>query len=71
MTQKREVLLTRTDLIGDAVVFGNGIGATVDGSVYLDFLRKDWDEMGRPETVTVTIQPGDRLNTPYDPRRGE
>jgi hypothetical protein len=24
--------------------------------------REDWDEFGRPEVITVTVEPGDRLN---------
>lgn len=28
------------------------------------FLPRDvWEEMGKPETVTVTVRPGDHLNT--------
>lgn len=38
-------------------------GAADRGSyrkVILD--RSDWEEMGRPEEITVTIEPGDKLN---------
>lgn len=31
----------------------------------IQFLRvaeREWEDMGRPETITVTIQPGDLLN---------
>lgn len=24
--------------------------------------RRDWNEMGKPETVTLTVEPGDLLN---------
>ena len=29
---------------------------------YIAVSRGDWDDMGRPEVVTVTIEPGDLLN---------
>lgn len=25
-------------------------------------LKRDWDDLGNPETITATIEPGDRLN---------
>jgi hypothetical protein len=31
-----------------------------DSSLALDF--GVWDEMGRPETITVMVEPGDKLN---------
>lgn len=32
----------------------------VDRSI--TFSIKDWVDMGSPETITITIEPGDRLN---------
>lgn len=32
----------------------------VNDTVYIS--RADWDDMGRPETITVTVEPGDLLN---------
>lgn len=32
------------------------------------FTRQAWEDMGEPQTVTVTVEPGDRLNWPRDPR---
>lgn len=26
--------------------------------------RRVWEDMGRPDTITMTIEPGDRLNLP-------
>ncbi len=28
----------------------------------VDVLTQDWEDMGRPDIVTVTIEPGDLLN---------
>lgn len=25
--------------------------------------REDWEDMGQPETITITIEPGDHLNS--------
>lgn len=33
----------------------------------LDLSPDVWDHMGRPETVTVTVEPHDRLNVPEEP----
>lgn len=35
----------------------------IQRTVELD--AEDWEEMGRPETITVTIEPGDRLNDEF------
>ncbi len=34
------------------------------GRVYVLYMDLDvWDDMGKPDTITVTIEPGDLLNT--------
>ena len=57
-------------------VLGHVEGSPLEGYVYFSrqpdeagdlpldvhLPREDWDDMGRPEVVTVTVQPGDRLN---------
>jgi hypothetical protein len=31
-------------------------------SRHLRFAYEDWDDMGKPDEITVTIEPGDKLN---------
>lgn len=33
-----------------------------DGKVYVDLDNDVWFEMGEPDEITVTIEPGDTLN---------
>lgn len=32
------------------------------GEECLALTRRDWEEMGRPEVITLTIEPGDQFN---------
>ena len=32
----------------------------------INLCRRDWDDMGSPDTITVTIEPGDTLNRDKD-----
>lgn len=38
----------------------NGFQSDTDSLVVIPKL--DWNDMGRPEVITVTVQPGDKLN---------
>lgn len=37
---------------------------TVDKQFFMS--RFDWEEMGKPETITITVEPGDKLNEGSD-----
>lgn len=41
---------------------GNPTGVAPTTTVCIPLL--DWDDLGRPDTITVTIEPGDHLNGP-------
>ena len=41
---------------------GNPTGVAPTTTVCIPML--DWDDLERPDTITVTIEPGDRLNGP-------
>lgn len=54
-----------------AAVFSNfevlrepGSGRVVEqtGSIVVALLERDWRDMGEPEVVTVTVEPGDKLS---------
>lgn len=46
-------------LVDSAAVFAYG---DEDDPDYLNISREVWEDMGKPQTLTVTIQPGDLLN---------
>ena len=61
---KRQVVLTleHKEGFGSAAVFQTkrefgGLAAS-----QVDFPHEDWEALGEPEQITVTIEPGDRLN---------
>lgn len=47
------------DGIDTLVEFGVGPD---EGGWVLEFDHDRWEEMGHPRTITVTIEPGDKLN---------
>lgn len=54
-------LRTEGDDAGDYIVMSNTEGGHMAAEVWLPFV--DWCDMGSPNVVTVTIEPGDLLNT--------
>lgn len=34
----------------------------ISNGTFCDFAKEDWEDLGRPVVITVTIQPGDLLN---------
>ncbi len=62
MTKSQSVLtaVPRTAGRWDSILFIRANGE-VRREVEID--AKDWFEMSKPEEITVTIEPGDRLNT--------
>lgn len=63
---RQRILMTREndtlDLSGDYEVFAaiDDETGVINQGYYLD--RNEWVEFGNPDTVTVTVHPGDRLN---------
>lgn len=58
---KSEKVLSLEELDDEVVLFGNG-GKGDISTTGLAFHRSQWDEMGKPSEITVTIRPGDHLN---------
>jgi hypothetical protein len=56
MMTRSEAVLIRKWTLGTLVTFEDGEG------IDLRLSRATWDDMGRPDRVTVTVEPGDRLN---------
>ena len=61
MTTKQRVIMHRIRAIGKGVTFQEAFTDPGHPRV-LTMLFDDWDDIGSPETVTVTIEPGDLLN---------
>lgn len=59
---KAEKVLPLEELDDDVVLFGVG-GEGDTTTTGLAFHRSQWEDMGRPSEITVTIRPGDHLNT--------
>ena len=38
--------------------------ADIGTGTAVDLPTADWEDLGRPDTITVTIEPGDHLNGP-------
>jgi len=47
-----------------AVTFASTDDDTGEPTKAVVLRRDDWDDMGRPETITVTVELGDRLHVP-------
>jgi hypothetical protein len=47
---------------GDDVAFTTRCDDSGHVQRTLAFSRRDWEDMGRPDRLTVTVEPGDRLN---------
>lgn len=49
-----------------SVVFGTPVATPVDDPFphvnTLSLTRSEWEEMGKPKRITVTVEPGDLLN---------
>lgn len=59
---KSSKVLELQELDDDVVLFAIGGEGDLSTTAYA-FHRSQWEEMGQPTTVTVTLQPGDHLNT--------
>ena len=59
---KSEKVLALSELDDEVVVFGTGGEGDITTTAYA-FHRSQWEDMGRPSAVTVTLRPGDHLNT--------
>jgi hypothetical protein len=69
---KTEVTL----VLVDSNDHGDGVervafGSPSDERYYLCFPRREWRDMGKPDQITVTIEPGDRLNEASGEPAGE
>lgn len=59
---KSESVMTLADADDDVVGFANG-EVDEDTTKAVSMTRSDWIDFGRPSVITVTIVPGDLLNT--------
>lgn len=64
LEKQRKVLQVAIINIPDGqVTFGHEDEESVDGwALHYGMSTDDWEEMGAPDTITVTIEPGDKLN---------
>lgn len=67
---KRQVLLNRPHLVTSSsrVLFSNANLESWGDSTSVFMAQKDWEDMGEPDEITVTIEFGDQLN-PEVPNR--
>lgn len=65
-TKKQQVLLKRDPVSEHAirVFFSNSDVSAWPNQLSIFISRLEWHEMGSPDEITVTIEPGDRLNDP-------
>ncbi len=61
LTKTRMVLHLRTAM-ADEVEFSREPDEPGDIPAIVWLSRTDWSDMGEPQTVTITIEPGDLLN---------
>jgi hypothetical protein len=47
-------------LVDDKATFTDG---EEESPRFFEMNGADWDDMGKPETITVTVEPGDLLNS--------
>lgn len=63
MTQiiKKQTLLEIIDVDDEGTTFANGFDET-EATVGLALTREVWEDLGKPSQITMTIEPGDKLN---------
>lgn len=61
MLTAREVLLQFYSSNGATVEFDD-LDDQLVNHVFVVFSQHDWEEMGKPDEITVTIRAGDKLN---------
>lgn len=64
MLLKKQIVVQRdTKAKMPCFMSGDQWGTVADEAVlHFDLSPEDWDDMGSPDQITVTIEPGDRLN---------
>jgi hypothetical protein len=59
---KKQVILDLSDIDDEFVMFSDWSGSLEDRpAVNLYFRREHYNDLGAPQTVTVTVEPGDLL----------
>lgn len=62
LTKTRKVLTFFTETEAELLFSAEVADDEVYGRTLYPLSKQDWEDMGRPETITVSIEPGDRLN---------
>jgi hypothetical protein len=59
MLTKTRSILSRTRIVNGRVFFAQD---EEPFTALVSLSEEAWDDMGRPETITVSVEPGDHLN---------